>query len=451
VKSAEVQAEVTLVRTLTTKDGFMIVVGAIIGSGIFLVPGPVAMQLPSMQTVLFVWFCGALLTVSGAFSLAEMGSMFPGAGGLYIYLRRAYGRPVAFLYGWGLLSMIQTGTIATLGAGFALYLSRITKLSAIEQKIVAVASVLVLTGVNLLGLRTAKHLQNVSTAAKIGGLLLFGAILFWHGNVGTLSANWRISADLTHVLPFGVASVAILWAYEGWHVVSFTAAEFENPTRDLARSLILGTAVVGVIYFVLNLAYYSVLSAAEIQGASSAAASAMTVAYGSNATRFVSVLILVSILGAMNGMILTGPRVYYAMARDGNFLPMLGKLDSRFRAPALAIIVQGIWASTLIFLGSFQQLFTSVVFTAWIFYGLAVGGVIVLRKRFPDLPRRFRTPGYPVLPLLFVAASAVVIISTIVNRPLNALGGIGLILLGVPLYLIFAPRRRTNADAETGT
>ncbi|MGA7340693.1 MAG: amino acid permease [Terracidiphilus sp.] len=449
LKGAGTRKQVALTRALTAKDGFTIVVGSVIGSGIFLVPGFIAMQLASLRAVLLVWFCGALLSVFGAVSLAEMGSMFPGAGGLYIYLRRSYGRPVAFLYGWGLLTMIQTGTIATLGAGFALYLSRVIGFSPVERKVVGAASIVALTGINLLGVHTAKHLQNASTVAKIAGLVLLGLLLFWRGHVTTLGESWRILPELRQPLPFGVALIAVLWAYEGWHVVSFTAGEFLNPGRDLPKSLIFGTAVVGAIYVVMNLAYYAVLGPAQIRGTGSAAASAVAFAYGADATHFVSILILISILGAMNGMVLTGPRVYYAMALEGDFLPMLGRLDSRFHAPALAIIVQGIWAAALILLGSFQQLYTHVIFTAWIFYGLAVGGVIVLRVRFPHLARPFRAPGYPLIPLLFMLASAAVVVSTIVSQPRNAIAGILLMMLGIPVYFVFSLQHRPNAQLSS--
>jgi len=447
---------VALVRALTAKDGLMIVIGSVIGSGIFLVPGLIAMQLGSLRAVLGVWVFGAVLSVCGALSLAEMGSMLPGAGGLYIYLRRAYGRGVAFLYGWGLLAMIQTGTIATLGAGFGLYLSRITTLSAGQQKVAAAGAVLLLTAVNLLGLSTAKRFQNVSTAAKIAGLIVFGALLFWRGHAATLASSWHVATNWTNLLPFGVALIAVLWAFEGWHVVSFTAGEFKDPGRGLPASLIGGTAVVGAIYLLLNLAYYAVLGSGQIRGTDSAAASATVAAFGSGATRFVSILIVVSILGAMNGMILTGPRVYYAMAREGDFLPAFGRLDRFFHAPSLAIVVQGVWAVALLQLGNFQQLLTHVIFTAWIFYGLAVGGVMILRKRFPDVARPFRAPGYPVTPMLFVLAAGAVVLSTFVSQPGNALAGIGLILLGIPVYLVFAFRQRqkmgfgaANAE-ETG-
>lgn len=439
-KLSEREKPVALVRALTTKDGLMIVIGSVIGSGIFLVPGFIAVQLGSLRAVLGVWLFGAVLSVCGALSLAEMGSMFPGAGGLYIYLRRAYGQGVAFLYGWGLLAMIQTGTIATLGAGFGLYLSRITSLSAGQQKVTGAVAVLLLTAVNLLGLRAAKRFQNVSTAAKIAGLLLFGALLFWRGHVDTLASSWNVPTNWRNPLPFGVAMIAVLWAYEGWHVVSFTAGEFEDPGRSLPASLIGGTVVVGAIYVLLNLAYYAVLGSAQIRGTDSAAASATVAAFGSGATRFVSVLILVSILGAMNGMTLTGPRVYYAMAREGDFLPAFGKLDRVFHAPSLAIVVQGVWAVALIQMGTFQQLLTHVVFTAWIFYGLAVGGVMILRRRFPDSARPFRTPGYPLTPVLFVLAAGAVVLSTFASQPGNALAGIGLIVLGIPVYFVFAFR-----------
>jgi APA family basic amino acid/polyamine antiporter len=446
-ETADLPNEVRLTRALTARDGFMIVAGSVIGSGIFLVPGPIAKQLPSLFAVMVVWLFGGLLSIFGALSLAEMGAMFPGAGGLYIYLRRAYGRSVAFLYGWGLLGMIQTGSIATLGAGFGLYLSYVIGLSPVQEKIVASGIVLLITAINLLGLSAAKHLQNISAVAKFGGIALLGILLFTRGHASNLASSWTASTSTSTVFQFGVALIAVLWSFEGWHVVSFTAAEFKNPGRDLPRSLISGTLVVGAIYIILNIAYYSVLGVHGVSGVDSAAAASMTAAYGAGATRFVSILILVSMAGAMNGLILTGPRVYYAMACDGDFLPVLGRLSPKSRVPTVAIVVQGVWAAILILLGSFQQLFTDVVFTAWIFYGLAVAAVIILRKKFPDAPRPFRTPGYPFVPILFVLAAGLVAVSTIVTMPKNALAGIGLILTGIPVYLVFAFRRRSRTQS----
>ncbi len=415
-------------------------------------PGPIALHLSSLRSVLLAWLCGGLLSLFGALSLAELGAMFPGTGGLYTYLRHAYGKPIAFLYGWGLLSMIHTGSIATLGSGFGLYLSRIFTLSPLEQKFLTVASVLFLTLVNLLGVHAAKHFQNASTIAKFAGLFILGALLFARGHLDTLSQGWKADMHASSApVSFGVALVAVLWAYEGWHVVSFTAGEFKAPQRDLPISLISGTLVVAAIYLVLNVAYYAVLTPSMLQGTPSAAAAAMTSAYGIGATRLVSILILLSIVGAMNGMILTGPRVYYAMAHDGTFLPAFGKTSLRFRVPTLAIVVQGLWASALTLLGNFQQLFTSVVFTAWIFYGLAVAAVIVLRIRKPDLARPFRTPAFPLLPALFILAAAFIVISTVANQPKNAAVGTGLVLIGIPLYLFFRSRQKAADLADVAS
>jgi APA family basic amino acid/polyamine antiporter len=428
-----------LARELTAKDGFAIVAGSVIGSGIFLVPGTIANHLVSLPAVLAIWFLGGMLSLFGALSLAELGSMFPAAGGLYVYLRNAYGRPIAFLYGWGLVIMIQTGTIATLAAGFSLYLSQMVSISPWQQKLLAIASILALTGFNLMSLRKAKQLQNAGNAAKLLGLALLGAFLFWRGHAAVLHMNWAMPTRLG-LLPYGVALIAVLWAYEGWHVVSFTASEFRAPQRDLPRSLVSGTLIVAAIYLVINLAYYSVLNAHSIAGMPSAAAGAVQRAYGSGVVWLVSLLILVSILGAMNGMILTGPRVYYAMARDRMFFRFLARTTERSRVPVAAILVQGFWAAALVLTGNFQQLFTSVIFTAWIFYGLAVAGVIVLRIRYPQQPRPFRTPGYPLLPLLFVIAAGAVVWSTIATMPGHAAIGIFAILAGLPLFFLFRSR-----------
>ncbi len=446
---APLHAQASLARELTAGDGFAIVAGSVIGSGIFLVPGTIALHLRSLPSVMAVWVVGGLLSLFGALSLAELGSMFPGAGGLYVYLREAYGRAVAFLYGWGLLVMIQTGSIATLAAGFALYLSQFVRVSALEMKLLAAGSVVALTAVNLLSLRHAKRVQNIGTAAKFLGLAVLVLFLFWRGQPALLLKNWELHAPF-EILGFGVALIAVLWAYEGWHVVSFTAAEFRNPQRDLPRSLVWGTATVAGVYLIVNLAYYAVLPASAVAGAPSAAASAVQHVQQAGMLRFVSCLIVASIVVAMNGMILTGPRVYYAMARDGIFFRTLGKTNSR-QVPVPAIVVQGIWAAVLTLAGNFEQLFTWVVFTAWIFYGLAVGGVIVLRIRRPEQTRPFLIPAYPILTLLFVAAAAVIVCSTIVSAPVHAAIGSGAILLGLPVYLVYRTRPASGPALAVAT
>jgi basic amino acid/polyamine antiporter, APA family len=390
-----------LLPELGLRDGIAIVAGTIIGSGIFLVPTTVAAQMPFFFGVLLVWLTGGFLSLFGALALAELGAAFPGAGGLYVYLRQAYGKTVGFLYGWGLLTLIHSGSIATLAVAFRIYLAQIMPLTMTEQKFAGVTVVLVLTAVNCVGVRLGKGVQNIFAAAKLGGLALMIALLLWRGHIHTLAANfwpaWPVTLRPSH---FGVALIAVLWANEGWHVVSFTAGEFKRPKIDLPRALIYGTLIVVATYLLANVAYFCVLTPAQISVTDRVAAAAISSVYGAAATLFITALILVSIIGATNGMILTGPRVYYAMAREGLFFEKFGRVNARFRTPILAIMIQGVWSACLTLLGTFQELFTYVIFTAWIFYGLAVAGVIVLRIRRPELDRPFRAPGYPWLPAL---------------------------------------------------
>ncbi len=445
-----VTSKLDLARDLSLRDGIAIVVGTVIGSGIFLAPGSVARQLPSFTAVMLVWVLGGILTLFGALSLAELGAAFPGAGGLYVYLRAAYGRAVAFLYGWGLLTLIHSGSIATLAVAFGLYLSQVVPMSLAAQRATAVLVIVLLTAMNYSGLRTGKRVQNIVTFCKVAGITLLIVLLFSAAKVQHSAPAAAASKSLP--LAVGAALVAILWAYEGWHVVSFTAGEFKNPTRDLPKSLLWGALALALIYVLANSAYYAVLSPGQIQQTDQAAATAVTVAYGGPATVLVTTLILISILGATNGMILTGPRVYFAMARDGLFLKAFGRLDERSRVPRLAIVIQGIWASGLTMIGSFQDLFTYVIFTAWIFYGLSVLAVIVLRFKQPLLQRPFLVPAYPLIPVLFVFAALFIAGVTVVNGPLHALYGIALILAGLPVYWIAfrreSPGQSSGLDLE---
>jgi APA family basic amino acid/polyamine antiporter len=386
---------------------------------------------------------GGLLSLFGALALGELGAAYPGAGGLYVYLREAYGRPVGFLYGWGLLSLIQSGSIATLAVAFRIYLGQFIALTVIQEKIAGFVCVLVLTAVNCFGVRSGKLVQNIFFIAKLGGLALMIWLLFQRGHVHLLASSFKSnSTNAFHPAAFGIALVAVLWAYEGWHVVSFTAGEFKNPQRDLPRGLFYGTLIVAAVYILANLGYYCVLTPSQIEQTQRVAATAIAAIAGGPAASFISALILVSILGAINGMTLTGPRVYYAMAKEGLFFKAFEKIEPRSHAPVIAIIIQGVWAACLTLLGSFQELFTYVVFTAWIFYGLAVLAVIVLRVRHPNVPRPFRVPLYPWLVILFAVAALGITLNTFIATPTHALIGIGLILIGLPIYAIFVSRNR---------
>lgn len=442
-----------LLRELRLRDAVAIVAGTIIGSGIFLVPGNIASQLSSFSAVILVWLAGGLLSLFGALALGELGTVFPKAGGLYVYLRQAYGKTTGFLYGWALLALIHSGSIATLAVAFRIYLAQIIPLSVSQQKIAGVLCVLVLTAVNCFGLRSGKNVHNLLTIAKYLGLAIMLVLLFYGGHFHMLKSSiWPQSGFSFHPASFGIALIAVLWAYEGWHVLSFMTGEIKYSLRDLPRGLFYGTLIVAATYLIANVAYYSVLTNTQIEHTQRVAAAAVLLATGNTAaTTFISLLILVSIIGATNGMILTGPRVYYAMAEEGLFFPVFGRISARFRAPIFAIIVQGFWAAGLTLLGSFQELFTYVVFVGWIFYGLAVAGVIVLRIRRPELARPFRVPGYPWLPALFTIAALGITVSAVIASPIHALYGALLVLSGLPLYALFIVRlKSTRTDAAPG-
>lgn len=428
-------------RELSLFDGVAIVAGTVIGSGIFIIPSSIAADLRPLGSVLLVWIAGGLLTVFGALSLAELGSMYPGAGGLCTYLRRAYGPLPAFLYAWGLLFMIHSGSIAALAVGFGIYAAQVLPLGLGAQKAVSVGCIVVLTAINCIGVRGGKRVQNTITVAKLGGLAAIILLIGWGGSRPLRLFPAAPAAANPPLAGFGVALIAVLWAYEGWHIISFVAGEMKAPQRDLPRSLLYGTALVLLIYVVANLGYYHILSYAQIRGSSAVAALAVQTLLGPAGRITVSVLVLISLLGSTNGLVLTGPRVYFAMAQDRAFPAVFGRLHPRYRTPTLALVVQGVWAAVLAAVGSYEQLFTDVIFTAWIFYGLAVAAVVVLRRRRPELERPFRVPGYPWLPLLFTAAALGLVGSTVVARPFGALAGLGLLAAGIPVYffLVKAP------------
>jgi len=436
-----------LIRQLGVRDSIAIVMGTMIGSGIFLVPGPIARELYPLASVILVWLVGGALSMFGALSLGELGAMFPSAGGLYVYLVHAYGRGLGFVYGWAVLVLIHTGMIATMAVGLGTYIAPLFGLSILGQKALQIGAIGILTVIQCLGVKLGKSVQNLLTAAKVGGLAFMVVLLFWHGSTDRLTRNfWPASNSGFALAGFGIALIATLWAYDGWHVVSFTAGEVKNPARTLPLSLFVGTLLTVVIYVIANIAYYAVLEPAAIRSSDRVAGLAMSQVSRGQATNFIFFLIILSILGAMNGSIFTTPRVTWAMAREGLFFRVFGRVNPRYHTPDVAIMFQGVWASLLTLIGSFQDLFTYVIFMAWIFYGLSVAAVIVLRIRRPELPRPFRCPGYPYAPALFLIATAALIANTVVADPKHALLGICLALCGFPLYFVF---RRSGESVTT--
>lgn len=436
-----------LLRELGLWDAVSLVMGIMIGSGVFLMAGTIALELDSLAAVVAVWAFGGLLSLCGAAALSELGAALPAAGGLYVYLTRTYGPGVGFVYGWSAMALIHAGSIATLAAAIGLYAAPILSLTSGQRQLMQLLCIGVFVAVNCLGLVFGKWVQNALTFAKVAGLALMTVALFTRGSAGLLREHWWPPAAGLGWTSFGVALVAVLWAYDGWHFVSFAAGEVKDPSRTLPRSLLIGTTATFVIYLLANVAYYAVLPPEAIRGAHRVAAAAVEAALGSRAGLSISLLITVSILGAMNGIVLGAPRVNWAMAHDGLFFRSFGRVSPRFHTPVVATIAQGAWAAAFSLVGTFQQLFTSYVFTSWIFYGLAVAGVVILRRREPELRRPYLCPLYPVTPIFFVVATLGIVVSTFVANFRQALLGGGLICAGVPLYFVFRTLERKAAPA----
>jgi basic amino acid/polyamine antiporter, APA family len=422
-----------------------LVVGTVIGSGIFLVPHNVALEVGSVSLLLLVWVVGGVLAFAGALSLAELGAAMPEAGGVYVYLREAYGRLAAFLYGWGMLLVIESGSVATLAVAFGIYMASLVNLTLFDQKLVASGVVALLTAVNIVGTREGSAVQTVFTAAKLFGLAAIMGCALGVRHITHAVRPPGLAVVHTSFSSFGVALVGVLWAYEGWHMLSFSAGEVKNPGRTLPRSYFLGMIIVVAVYLGANLAYLRALSLPALIDHQRVAARAMEVLAGPRGAGFVSVLILCSIFGALNGNMLAGPRAYFAMARDGLFFSFVGRVHSRYQTPVFAILIQGIWSVVLAASGSYQQLYTYVIFSGWIFYAAAVLSVLVLRRREPFLKRPYRVWGYPVLPVLFSIAALAVVANTVAREPGEALIGLSLILIGIPIYLIWTRRQRSTA------
>ena len=433
----------SLLRALGLSDTLALVVGTIIGSGVFLVPADIARSVHSSAAMLAVWIVGGIFTLLGAMSLAELGAAIPHAGGVYTFIGRAFGPLAGFLCGWMLFTVGTSGSIATLAAAIPIYVGGFEPLSPAAGKGLGLAAIAVFTAVNIVGVRSGARLQNALTVLKVGGLLAMVTAVF------LLPSPPRPAGGAVPgpagAAAFGTALVAVLWAYEGWHDVSFAAGEMRDPQRDFPRGAIGGVAIVVALYLAANFAYLHVLTPAEIAASERVALTAIRRVAGETGARLLTAAILCSILGAMNALVLAGPRAYYQMARDGLLFERFGRVHPRWRTPAEAILLQGIWSGLLVlFIGGFSQLFTYVIFGAWIFYGLAVAGVIALRRKEPDLPRPFRVPGYPAVPALFAIAAALLVASTLVATPRESLIGLAFIALGIPLYLL---RRRKRPAA----
>jgi len=454
-------------RKLNLLDSTSLVIGAVIGSGIFMTAGFIAEYLPSPGLILIVWLVGGLITISGALSFAELGAMFPKAGGQYIYIREAYGPWAGFFFGWGFFWFIMCGGIATLGVAFAefvgYFIPSLSTQSYIFQlnvfglsyslstgQLVAVGSILILSGINYFGIKTGIVVQNIFTFLRIAAIAAFVILGLTLGkkagitNFGQIfSVETGLSFDTLMSL-FGLALIAVFWTYDGWYSPTCTAEEIKKPERNLPLSLIMGTLGITLIYLLMNLVYIMALPIDKMKGVTRIGELASNQLFGPTATHFFSAAIMISIFGCLSATIIYGPRVYYAMAKDRSFFKSMAYIHPRYRVPSKALVGQAIWSSLLCLSGTYKDLFEYVVFALVIFFALTGFAVIVLRFKQPDRKRPYKTWGYPVIPLFFVIINLAVFSNTVINQPLKSTIGLIMLGIGIPAFLYWKKKARKD-------
>ena len=430
-----------LKRVLGLKDLIFLTIGAVIGSGIFIVPAVVLRQTNgSLAMSTMVWLIAGILSLLGALTYGELSAMNPEAGGLYVYIRDGFGRMLAFLYGWTLFFVIGSGSVATLSVAFSNYLGEFFTYSDGVGRLISIAMIIAVTLINVKGTRDSANVQNVTTVFKAAALLVMALMLLFTGDhLGDAGTSTGITG-MQFYSALLTAMVGVLWAYEGWQYVTFAAGETINPQRTFPRGLIAGTAILIVLYCLANAGYVAALGPNAAAESKRIAADAVSAQFGPFLAKLIVIPIVVAMFSAANALVLTAPRVFYAMARDRVFFSKLAEVHPRFGTPATAIVAMNIVAIILAATGTFEQLLTYVVFTGWIFYALGAASIFVYRRKFRDAERPFRVPGYPFTPLLFVLASAVIVANTVYAQPKTALIGLAIVLVGAPVYFIWSKR-----------
>ncbi len=454
-----------LVKGLSIYGAISVVAGIMIGTGIFVVPSIMLRQTGSPLLVLAVWIIAGALSLFGALGYAELGAAFPEAGGEYVYLHRAYGPMMGFLYGWTQFIVAKSGSIATIATGFVIYLayffpalngtiyqtaiqlaghSVVLRLTGLQ--IGAVSMVLLLSGLNILGVRRSSHTQTFFTAAKL--LVLFVIIamglMFGGGSYEHFTTHAGITTQGASFTAFGTAIIAALWAYDGWNNLGMVGGEIENPQRNIPIAIIAGTLLVIAVYLLVNVAYFRVLTPAAISSTNTVAADTVQHLLGKEGGTFIAIGVMISCFAALNGSILSGSRVPYAQARDGLFPQFLASVHPRFKTPAAAIAAQSVVAGLLALTGQYQSLYTKVIFAEFLFYALVTIGIFILRSRMPALARPYRTWGYPLIPAVFVILSVLLLMNTLHEQWWDSVWGLVLVGSGVPAYYAWRVWRRAR-------
>jgi APA family basic amino acid/polyamine antiporter len=416
----------------------MIAVGACIGSGIFLTPSDIAANLPSGKLILLVWVVGGIIAITGALTFSELGALFPKAGGVYVFIKEAFGPLPGFLFGWITLTVVNSGAIAALSVAFARYFTFLIPSLDNAESTIAIIAIALLTFINVIGVKFGEIFSSTFTILKLIGILIIVLVALTYATYDTseIINSSNIASDKSMITGFGLALIGVIWSFGGWVHATYLAGETKNAKKVVPLAMLFGALIVTVMYLVTNYAYLALMTPAEMAASNAIAAESMQKVFPFGAV-LVAILIAASTFGTIGIYTLTAPRVYFAMAKDKLFFPKLAEIHPKYQTPLFAILLQSIWSILLVlFWGTFENLITYVIFIDWVFITLAATTIFVFRKR-QNLKSPFRTPGYPVIPLIFIAISVWFIITTLVGRPIQAVGGIIILLIGLPIYFMF--------------
>ncbi|HXD50140.1 MAG TPA: amino acid permease [Gemmatimonadaceae bacterium] len=427
-----------LSRSITPLHATALVVGIIIGASIFVQPSVITGAVPGVGAVYAVWIVSGLLTLCGALIAAELASAFPKAGGVYVFLREAYSPALGFLWGWAMFWTMHTGIIAVIAMIFARYVAFFVPVGDAGQRALAVGAIVLLTGINYVGVRQGSIVQTTLTILKVGAVAAIIAVVFalGHSPVAPPAAAAAPPVPKLGVSTFSLGIVAGLFAFGGWHMVTYAAEEITDPERTIPRALVVGVLVVTASYVALNAAYFHVLSPSAIARSNRVAADAADAVLGRGGAAVMSAIVVVSTFGALNGVILAGPRAYLAMARDRLLVAWAAAVHPRYHTPHRALVLQGVWAIVLVSTGTYRALFTRVVYTEWIFFALMAVGLMRLRRR-PTYAPAYRVWGYPGVPIVFAACSTYIVANQLVTDPASSRIGLLFVLAGLPVYYLW--------------
>ncbi|MBP7777630.1 MAG: amino acid permease [Acidobacteria bacterium] len=451
-------ADAQLVRGIGLSGATLLVIGTVIGSGIFLTTGIMVQELPSTTLMLTAWVAGGLLAMAGGLTYAEMGSMFPRSGGLYVFLSEAYGPVWGFFFGWACLLVILTGSVAAVAVGFAEYFSYFFPALGMGNVLVSVAmpwgawnisagqlvaagSIAIITAINYVGVRSGNLTNTVLTVAKVGALVVLPILALVYMRVAPSFTPIVPTGALRPMASFGVIMIAVMWTYEGWYYVAFAAGEIKDAARNVPRALIYGTLALTVIYLAVNLAYVYALSLEEMSGVVRIAEKAVTALVGPGGAALVAASVVVSTFGCNVAGVIAASRSCFAMAADGRFFPPAARVHPVYRTPHIALLITSGWSAFLTLTGGYEALFTYVTFASVLFGTLGGIAIFVLRAKQPDVLRPYRALGYPLIPALYVLGSFALVLNTLFERPTESISGLGLVALGLPFYWYWAPRR----------